>query len=336
MKIARYCSDTPGRRRRICSVGFVLILMLALVPAAVAHADGPMPVLDQSFTAPGDSGAALNDCCRYVAQTFTAGMTGALTAVSLDVVSTSAFPLKVSIHGVTNGLPNGSILSDVYVWGTDGTAHPDAPLSLMVNVGIVYVQRGHKYAVVVDYDGSGTPGHAEGNWNGASGNRYTRGTAYATNDESFATWTALGTPALDLHFKTYVVPGVPVSDLSIQRVRGATVARACHWFSETYRIKNHGPDTATHVGVYAGGTDQFDPAGGTWYAGPFRLAPGQSRLITIHFKVTAFVPGESRQGRVNARVASDVHPNIAIDPHGNNDWTERLVLLVGRPALSCR
>jgi hypothetical protein len=315
-------------------------LLLGMLPFQTALAEAPTPVIDQSFTEPAGALAGINDCCRYVAQTFTAGMTGALTAVSLDVLPISDRFLKVAIHGVTNGLPNDTVYSEVFVWGGPATAPLSyATLDLKIDVGAIYVKAGRQYAIVVYYDGAPAPGQAEGNWVGAAGNYYLSGAAYATNDETFSTWTALGTQPLDLHFKTYVVPNVPVSDLRVTRVSGARRARACEVFQEIYRIKNLGPDAAHNVILAIGLTDQFDVLRIQSIPGrqppPFTLARGQSMLIRAVIKVTAFVPMESRDGRVSAHVFTDVWPNIAIDPNEANDYYFGSVRLVSRPRTSC-
>jgi hypothetical protein len=67
----------------------------------VAVADAQ--TLDQSFVAPFDLLADINDCCRFIAQTFTAGLTGTLAGVNMDVGSDSTFPLHVVIRPVVYG-----------------------------------------------------------------------------------------------------------------------------------------------------------------------------------------------------------------------------------------
>src|SRR5512142_3089460 len=153
-------------------------------------------------------------------------------------------------------------------------------------------------------------------------------------------------PVLDQSFITAGGSGsaisatVPVSDLSVTRKRGAKSATACHEFFEIYTIKNNGPDTAERVVLGIGITDQFDQVsvksfpGGE--SGPFTLKPGESIDIKAVIKVTAFVPGESREGRVSARVFMDSYPNITIDPNSANDYTESLVYLRGRQVMTCR
>jgi hypothetical protein len=40
--------------------------------------------IDQSFTSPTNLGANINECCAFVGQTYTAGLTGTLAGVSVD------------------------------------------------------------------------------------------------------------------------------------------------------------------------------------------------------------------------------------------------------------
>jgi deazaflavin-dependent oxidoreductase (nitroreductase family) len=76
------------------------VLMMLSVALPVALSAGPAeatPVLDQSFTTPTNLGAGLNQGCKYVAQTFTAGVTGTLIAAVVVVVMMAAFVIAVVI-----------------------------------------------------------------------------------------------------------------------------------------------------------------------------------------------------------------------------------------------
>src|SRR5262245_57144562 len=66
--------------------------------------------LDQSFTSPYNEGCNINDGFTYVAQTFTAGLSGTLTAVSVDIIGYHALPLRIEIRGVSDGHPNSTLL----------------------------------------------------------------------------------------------------------------------------------------------------------------------------------------------------------------------------------
>ncbi len=131
----------------------------------------------------------------------------------------------------------------------------------------------------------------------------------------------------------------PVSDLSIRRISGARRAKACQTFSETYQVENLGPDPAHNVVVTTGMMDQFDPVSVDGTPGstsqPFDLAPGDVRTVVAYFKVTAFVPGEARLGRISASVHSEVYPDIALDPVPENNDTGFSLRLIGRQQLTC-
>jgi uncharacterized protein DUF11 len=134
----------------------------------------------------------------------------------------------------------------------------------------------------------------------------------------------------------------PTSDLELSWVSGARHAKACQTFDVTYRVRNLGPDTAEHVMLGMGLTDQFDmvslngvPSGTGAMVPDVTLAPGESVLVSGQVKVTAFVPQESREGLVTAHVWSEVYPGIAIDPNEENNYNFRLVRLISKPAESC-
>src|SRR5215470_10448573 len=83
-------------------------------------------VIDQSFTSQTNFGGNINECCKFVAQTFTAGLTGTLAGINLDVTSGSSFPLHVAIRTVTaSGIPGPTILGETTLGSSS------APLSLL-------------------------------------------------------------------------------------------------------------------------------------------------------------------------------------------------------------
>ena len=53
-------------------------------------------------------------CCAFIGQTYTAGLSGALAAVSLDVVETpgNSVPLAVQIRTVSGGFPTTTVLGE--------------------------------------------------------------------------------------------------------------------------------------------------------------------------------------------------------------------------------
>lgn len=159
-------------------------------------------VADQSFTAPQSLDAAINEGFKFVAQTFTSGVTGRLVGVSLHITSFNkgSFPLRITIQTVTNtGVPSGRILSKARFGSS-------ASLSQVIRFrkGVKLVA-GRKYAIVVDYFGAPPPGpgQAQGTWTGATGDAYPKGEAYFSVNGS--SWFLSG-PDHDLHFITYMAP----------------------------------------------------------------------------------------------------------------------------------
>src|SRR5512140_598664 len=97
---------------RILRFSLLLVLFLGALPLNSAHADGPTPILDQEFVTPTNASIAFDALpLTYVAQTFTAGQTGLLDSVNIDVLpSIFVAELSLEIRGVTNGVPNDTVL----------------------------------------------------------------------------------------------------------------------------------------------------------------------------------------------------------------------------------
>jgi len=164
------------------------------IPFVVPNLLAAQTVIDQSFTSP-TTGLALYGDYAFIAQTFTAGLTGALAGVNINVNSSSPFPLQVAIHTVTSsGEPSSTIL------GNTTLTQSSAPLSLLITFPqTINMIAGVQYAIVVNFEGA-PPNRPEGVWYGAGGNYYTGGEAYASIDGS--SW--LAGEDFDLHFQTYV------------------------------------------------------------------------------------------------------------------------------------
>jgi hypothetical protein len=185
---------------RLVTTSIVAVLMMMPAPAALAT-----PVVDQSHTTtlPTSSlSAAINEGCKYMAQTFTAGITGTLTGVNLSIDSNpGAPPMRVAIRAVLNGVPYGAPLSVRYLF------NPEAPLSRLITFPQqIPVVAGGSYAIVVSYKGS--LGHGWGWWDGSTGDLYLRGRNISGECPSYSTprfwywWPK----SFDLHFRTYVEP----------------------------------------------------------------------------------------------------------------------------------
>jgi hypothetical protein len=153
---------------------------------------------DQSFTPPPDAGSAVNEGFRFIGQTYTAGVSGSLRGVSLNVLSVSSFTMRVMIQNVTNGFPNGTILREVRL-ARGGVALND----VIAFPNPVPQVAGRMYAIVVDYPEAPAPGAGmgQGSWQGASGNRY--GSGRFTLSEDGRSWIP-GDGEFDLQFRTFV------------------------------------------------------------------------------------------------------------------------------------
>jgi hypothetical protein len=164
---------------------FAGLLLVLCLPFGIARAD----TIDQSFTPGVSASAAINDCCAFIGQTYTAGLTGTLTGVSVDVVESGGFnfPLNVQIRSVVGALPTTTILGQ-----TSTTA-------FSFNDVITFAQSidqvaGTRYAIVVNFVGAPpAPGVGTGTWSGALGNLYPGGDEVFSFDGG-VTW-SLSSPA---------------------------------------------------------------------------------------------------------------------------------------------
>jgi hypothetical protein len=209
------------RTGRLAAVAVVAILMASATTIAQAT-----PLVDQAFTeAPGVFGQPIGttlDACPYIAQTFTAGVTGTLAGVNVEVHSIDgAPPLRVAIRSTLYGRPYGDPLGYRYLWD------PDAPLSRLITFARrIPVVAGQRYAIVVSYKGAkgADPDHWYGVWNGGfgpdesvydhvSGYDYYPGGRWwaggcANRNPGFWSTNTWWNRYLDLHFRTYVEPSV--------------------------------------------------------------------------------------------------------------------------------
>lgn len=180
-------------------IGLPLAFYLFLLPSFAGAS-----IIDQSFTSPTDLGADINEGFAFVGQTYTAGLTGTLAGVSVDIVefSPNSFPLDVQIRTVMNGLPTTTILGE-----TSTTAFSLADIIPFPET--IPQVAGTEYAIVVDFLGAPPPGPGQsvGVWGGASGDLYPRGDLVFSSDEGM-TWLNLGGGG-DVHFITFVNTPVP-------------------------------------------------------------------------------------------------------------------------------
>jgi hypothetical protein len=325
--------------KRILSLALTLAVVLGTLPARLVHADGQTLIQDQSFTTPTDISVSFAAVpLTYVAQTFTAGQSGILRAVTIDMVPASEGDIRVDIRAVANGVPTDKVLAN-HLLSLDELQELAAnPLSYQITIPDTYITAGTQYAIVINYNSYTNHFIPQGMWFGAQGDHYTGGAAFTAAEAATLNWTP-EPDGRDLHFRTFVITGVPVSDLQIERVSGAKKAHACEIIKETYRITNLGPDPATRVTVTIGGTDHFDFVSVDRMSGSssdtFDMAVGESRLVVAYFQVTAYVPGESKTGWISGNIGSDPWPDLAYDPATDNNQAATQIRMVGKPVMSC-
>ena len=174
-----------------------------VVKFALARYQAGAPELDQSFTSGRDSEGLINECCNFIAQTFTAGRSGTLAAVNVDVFNDDGrftAPLRVSVRNTQGGLPGQTVLATTVV------NSEDVPLSRLISFPQQpQIHSGVRYAIVVNLENP--QGRDTAGWIGATGNRYARGDECASFNNGLD-WFSYAQQGFDLHFRTYVVtPG---------------------------------------------------------------------------------------------------------------------------------
>jgi hypothetical protein len=162
------------------------------------------PVVDQSFTSGNDLSDGLYGHPVLMAQTYTAGVSGTLQGVAIDVSSFTNLVARVQIETVTGGVPSNVVL---------GQARAGASGDLSINTVIPFSTSipqvaGRQYAILVDYPDAPTFFNGQensGSWNGSDGNLYPGGTLCTTFDNG-TTWTSFQSSGVDVHFQTFVTP----------------------------------------------------------------------------------------------------------------------------------
>ncbi len=180
-------------RSQSLRVAFLLAAMLLFT--ASANAD----TIDQSSVASGLT-AIFNGCCGFIAQTYTAGLTGSLTGINIDIyfLNQSSFPMLIEIRTVSGGLPTSTVLTS-----TTLAAGQTSPLSQLITFPTAIAQiAGTEYAIVVSFTGTAPPSHLGGSWGGGTGNPYLAGDSFGSSNGNGG-WFNLG-PGNDLNFQTHV------------------------------------------------------------------------------------------------------------------------------------
>jgi len=178
--------------------------------------------IDQQFVGPDQSpmGENIGEGYQFIAMTYTAGLTGALSGINVDVNSWSQNLLHVAIHEVSEGTPTATILGET-VLSTTG-----APLSQLITFPNQIAQTaGLQYAIVVDYQTPAGDGLSKGNWGGDLDGNYSGGQSFFSNN--CVQWEDYG-PDADLHFTTYSTSVPEPSALALRGI-GARGLLAYAW-----------------------------------------------------------------------------------------------------------
>ena len=167
---------------------------------------GKTAQLDQSFTSASDLSDGLYGRPVLMAQSYTAGVSGTLQGVTLDVTAIDPTKLaRIQIEAVTAaGLPSNTVL---------GQARASSGGNLDLNTVIPFTTAipqiaGQRYAIIVDYPEA--PTFMDGiqntaSWNGSDGNAYAAGTLLSSFDNG-AHWQSYESNGFDVHFRTFVTP----------------------------------------------------------------------------------------------------------------------------------
>ena len=123
------------------------------------------------------------------------------------------------------------------------------------------------------------------------------------------------------------------SDLVVRLLSVPKHAKACDVFKVTFTVTNLGPDPADPINVSLALSDHFDLVG--ILQAPEALGAGETAIISVFIRVTAFVPGETRTGRLLAGATSEPYPDISIDPNPEDNFAGASVRLISRRVMSC-
>jgi Bacterial Ig domain len=260
----------------LLAVAGVLAFSLAGASPAVADPIPPGSVLDQSALPDGVQTCTSGNTSE--GQSFTAGVTGLLTAVQIYVLDNPDSATTIQIEATSAGLPNGTVLATgTFTGAYQGVV--DLAVPLAVTAGTVY-------ALVMPVNLSlECPG----------GNVYAGGTWL--DQAPASAWTS--DPAFDLAFGTYV-NSFPVAT-GITAVTAANTAVTIP-LSEEGTVTSRTIDTAPSHGTatFAGATVIYTPAVG--YSGQDSFsyhatnATGDSAIATITVTVTAAKPALASTG----------------------------------------
>jgi hypothetical protein len=161
--------------------------------------------VDQSFTTPSNLSAGLYGLPAAEAQTYTAGISGRLQGVAIDVTALdTTLVARIRIESVSGGIPTNVVLGQARA-----SRGGDLSLNTVIPFSTAIPQvAGQQYAILVDYP-EAPPFHdgiiEVADWNGATDNAYPAGTLVSSFDGG-ATWQSFASDGFDVHFRTFVIP----------------------------------------------------------------------------------------------------------------------------------
>jgi hypothetical protein len=161
--------------------------------------------LDQSFITGNDLSAGLYGKPVFEAQSYTAGISGTLQGVAIDVSAIDVTQVaRIQIEAIVGGVPSNVVLGQARA-----ASGGDLAISTVIPFSTSIRQvAGQQYAILVDYPDA--PPFVNGientaSWNGSDGNLYSAGTMFSTFDGG-TTWQSFESDGFDLHFQTFVIP----------------------------------------------------------------------------------------------------------------------------------
>ena len=167
-----------GRLRMISTIAIAIALSIQLSSPAyalpVATVDQQQTTVDQSVG--GFSVGGFYD--QKLAQVVTAGRTGLLTEVRAPVSCVSDATLILEIQNVTDGKPDGGVLSRTLIPGANLPSGPEsASLRSLPLAAPILISAGTRFAIVLDATGPG-PFDGCGSFQGPRGESYEGGQLY--------------------------------------------------------------------------------------------------------------------------------------------------------------
>ena len=195
------------------------ILLLAML-AGTAPAAWASPIVDQSFLAPQDLAAFINEGFDIEAQSFTAGVTGDLVAVRVNIQYGKSSSLRISIYDMLDSTPNNLL-------GTTTLSTAESQIGDTITLSTpVSIVAGSQYVIAADYPGIPKGlGQYQGVWSGASADLYGGGNTFVgdfeSGDSGPVSWAA---ETFDLHFETLVNPVPEPASIILSALALVTVA----------------------------------------------------------------------------------------------------------------